>query len=71
MFPSILCAAVYTGQTKKLELLKNRYEADLSAADYDGRTPLHIAASEGKKHSIFTKICEKIYFCKKKLEVIL
>ena len=47
MFPSILCAAVYTGQTKKLELLKNRYEADLSAADYDGRTPLHIAASEG------------------------
>ena len=47
LFPSILCAAVYTGQTSKLEQLKVNYEADLAVADYDGRTPLHIAASEG------------------------
>ena len=47
LFPSILCAAVYTGQTSKLEQLKDNYEADLAVADYDGRTPLHIAASEG------------------------
>ena len=47
LFPSILCAAVYTGQTSKLEQLKSKYDADLGVADYDGRTPLHIAASEG------------------------
>ena len=27
LFPSILCAAVYTGQTAKLELLKSKYDA--------------------------------------------
>lgn len=47
LFPSILCAAVYTGQTAKLEYLRTKYAADLGVADYDGRTPLHIAASEG------------------------
>jgi lysophospholipase len=47
LFPSILCAAVYSGHTAKLEALRTKYGADLAVADYDGRTPLHIAASEG------------------------
>jgi len=47
LFPSILCASVHTGQTGRLEYLKNKFDADLAAADYDARTPLHIAASEG------------------------
>lgn len=47
LFPSILCAAVHTGQAARLEYLKSKYDADLAAADYDARTPLHIAASEG------------------------
>ena len=47
LFPSILCAAVHTGQTARLEYLKSRFDADLAAADYDKRTPLHVAASEG------------------------
>ena len=47
LFPSILCAAVYTGQTSKLEELKSMYDADMSVTDYDGRAPIHVAASEG------------------------
>ena len=47
LFPSILCAAVHTGQTAKLEYLKNTFEADFTTSDYDARTPLHVAASEG------------------------
>ena len=47
LFPSILCAAVHTGQTAKLEYLKSTYDADFSTSDYDARTPLHVAASEG------------------------
>ena len=47
LFPSILCAAVHTGQAGRLEALKTKYGADLAAADYDARTPLHVAASEG------------------------
>ena len=43
LFPSILCAAVHTGQTSRLEYLKTKFDADLAAADYDARTPLHIA----------------------------
>ena len=47
LFPSISCAAVYTGQTSKLEELKSMYDADMSVTDYDGRAPIHVAASEG------------------------
>ena len=42
LFPSILCAAVHTGQTAKLEYLKNTFDADFTTADYDARTPLHV-----------------------------
>lgn len=49
LFPSIICALVHSGSSSiaKLEILKIKYGADLTMANYDGRTPLHIAASEG------------------------
>ncbi|KAK4005066.1 L-asparaginase-like isoform X1 [Daphnia magna] len=47
LFPSLICSAVKTGDLYKLESLE-RYGANLSAGDVDGRTPLHAAASEGR-----------------------
>ncbi len=47
LFPSIMCAATQTGQKERLEYMRTKFEANFSAADYDARTPLHIAASEG------------------------
>lgn len=35
----------------KLQSLE-KYGANLSTSDYDGRTPLHIAASEGRIHIV-------------------
>lgn len=46
LFPSLICSAVYLGDIAKLESLV-AYEADFSAGDYDQRTPLHVASSEG------------------------
>ena len=34
------------GQTSRLEYLKTKFDADLAAADYDARTPLHIAVMQ-------------------------
>ena len=49
MFPSILCAMVHSGAaTSKLEILRVKYGADMAMVNYDGRTPLHVAAAEGK-----------------------
>ncbi len=49
LFPSIVCAMVHAGApTSKLDVLRTKYGADLTMANYDGRTPLHVAASEGK-----------------------
>ena len=48
LFPSVLNAIVTTGQTGKLDMMHNKYEADLSMPNYDGRTPLHVAAAEGQ-----------------------
>ena len=50
LLPSIMCAAVYTGNRAKLEALRASYgiSSDAALADYDQRTPLHVAASEGK-----------------------
>ena len=48
LFPSILCAMVHAGAaTTKLEILKVKYGADMAMVNYDGRTPLHVAAAEG------------------------
>jgi len=45
-FPSVLCSAVKTADVRQLKSLQ-KYGVNLSAGDYDGRTPLHIAASDG------------------------
>ncbi len=47
LFPAILCSAVFKGSLDTLEAMRTNYGADLTAADYDKRTPLHVAASEG------------------------
>ena len=46
LFPSIICSAVYKGDLKTMEELEKR-GAGVTGADYDMRTPLHVAASEG------------------------
>ena len=49
LFPSILCAMVHAGvPTSKLEVLRVKHGADMAMVNYDGRTPLHVAASEGR-----------------------
>ncbi|XP_069571043.1 60 kDa lysophospholipase [Brachyistius frenatus] len=44
--PSLACAAAKIGDTEALEALKGM-GSNLYLGDYDGRTPLHIAACEG------------------------
>ncbi|XP_067262535.1 60 kDa lysophospholipase-like [Chanodichthys erythropterus] len=44
--PSLACAAAKVGDIEALEAIR-KMGSDLSMADYDGRTPLHIAAFEG------------------------
>jgi potassium channel len=46
---SILCSLAKAGGQQDAELLRRYIDAgaDMSAADYDGRTALHIAAAEG------------------------
>ena len=46
LFPCLMCSAAFKGDTKQLEFFMSE-GADISAGDYDLRTPLHIAASEG------------------------
>ncbi|XP_078133840.1 60 kDa lysophospholipase isoform X2 [Sander vitreus] len=44
--PSLACAAAKTGDVATLEALKEM-GSNLCLCDYDGRTPLHVAACEG------------------------
>ncbi|XP_053365814.1 60 kDa lysophospholipase isoform X3 [Clarias gariepinus] len=44
--PTLACAAAKIGDIEALEAIKEM-GANMSMEDYDGRTPLHIAASEG------------------------
>ncbi|XP_031134573.1 60 kDa lysophospholipase isoform X3 [Sander lucioperca] len=44
--PSLACAAAKTGDIETLEALKEM-GSNLCLCDYDGRTPLHVAACEG------------------------
>ncbi|KAL1258162.1 hypothetical protein QQF64_011406 [Cirrhinus molitorella] len=46
LMPSLACAAAKNGDIAAVEAIKNM-GTDLNKADYDGRTPLHIAACEG------------------------
>ncbi|KAG1951825.1 60 kDa lysophospholipase-like isoform X2 [Pimephales promelas] len=45
--PALACAAAKNGDTEALEAIREM-GTDLSLANYDGRTPLHIAACEGQ-----------------------
>ncbi|KAL7873198.1 hypothetical protein AOLI_G00122690 [Acnodon oligacanthus] len=44
--PALACAAAKIGDTEALEAIREM-GGNLSMADYDGRTPLHVAACEG------------------------
>ena len=46
LFPAMLCASAATGSLARMKAL-TAIGADVSASDYDRRTPLHVAASEG------------------------
>ncbi len=47
LLPSILCSAAFQGSVDALETMSQNHGADLAASDYDKRTPLHVASSEG------------------------
>ncbi|XP_070836189.1 60 kDa lysophospholipase isoform X3 [Chaetodon trifascialis] len=49
--PSLACAAAKIGDMEALEALREM-GSNLSLGDYDGRTPLHIAACEGHLHLV-------------------
>ncbi|KAK7123538.1 hypothetical protein R3I93_021841 [Phoxinus phoxinus] len=46
LMPTLACATAKIGDTEALEAIREM-GTNLSMADYDGRTPLHIAACEG------------------------
>ena len=46
LFPPLMCAAAANGDKGCLELLTQQ-GGDFNIPDYDGRTPLHLACSEG------------------------
>jgi hypothetical protein len=54
-------AVVYLGDHSKLKALE-AYDADFSAADYSGRTALHVAASTGQAGLGPTLIKRKLNF---------
>lgn len=47
LYPSMMCAAAQKGDIESLRKLLETGGTISSKSDYDGRTPLHIAASEG------------------------
>ncbi len=47
LYPPVLCSAVFKGSLETLESMRSEFGANLAASDYDKRTPLHVAASEG------------------------
>ncbi|XP_070578623.1 L-asparaginase-like isoform X2 [Ptychodera flava] len=51
LFPSLLCAAAKVGDIKLMSELKKQ-GGELSMSDFDGRTPLHIAACEGHYEAV-------------------
>ncbi len=46
VFPPLMCAAASTGEVHSLVALQEQ-GGDFNLPDYDGRTPLHLASSEG------------------------
>ncbi|KAJ3108160.1 hypothetical protein HDU97_002072 [Phlyctochytrium planicorne] len=52
LVPMLLCNASRSGDVDGLRIVAKEYETMVSMADYDGRTPLHIAASEHQVEAV-------------------
>lgn len=51
LYPVLLCSAAFNGDVGALDRMA-RAGADLCGADYDGRTPLHLAAAQGRTEAV-------------------
>jgi len=51
LFPPLMCAAAANGNVGSLESL-HQQGGDFNLPDYDGRTPLHLACSEGHLEAV-------------------
>ncbi|KAJ3119447.1 hypothetical protein HK100_000320, partial [Physocladia obscura] len=52
LIPTVLCHAVRNGDLEALTEVCKQYGSLISVGDYDGRTPLHIAASENHYNAV-------------------
>ena len=52
LYPSMMCAAAQKGDIESLKLLGETSGTFSGKSDYDGRTPLHLAASEGLTQTV-------------------
>ena len=57
--PILLCACANLGDLEQIKAMHNN-GANLESADYDGRTALHLAASEGHLHIINDLVAQNI-----------
>ncbi|TPX38001.1 hypothetical protein SmJEL517_g00163 [Synchytrium microbalum] len=48
LIPMLLCQAARIGDADAIQTVAQNFPTFISVGDYDGRTPLHIAASEGQ-----------------------
>lgn len=61
LFPTIMCYAADFGYISVLQEVK-KFGTDLKSGDYEGRTPLHIAAKKGNVEVIQYLISEGIHY---------
>ncbi|ORY53217.1 hypothetical protein BCR33DRAFT_779534 [Rhizoclosmatium globosum] len=52
LIPTLLCHAARNGDVEALTDVAKQYASFVSVGDYDGRTPLHIAASENHYNAV-------------------
>ncbi|KAI8846420.1 asparaginase-domain-containing protein [Chytridium lagenaria] len=52
LVPMLLCNACRSGDMEGLKIVAEEFGTMVSQADYDGRTPLHIAASENQMEAV-------------------